>query len=875
MKLRAACVVVGFCSLLLSLVPLTVAQTTADTASALPRLVRFGATVKDLNGNPLTGVVGITFALYSEPTGGAALWLETQNVTADSNGHYTVLLGSTKPDGLPAELFTSEQARWVGVQVSGQAEQPRVLLVSAPYAFKAGDAETVGGLPPSAFVLANPAQPKTAGAAASSAATPKAAQSSAPPANPAVTGKGVAGYIPVWDTTSDIVDSVIFQKSAAIGIGTTAPAATLDVSGKADVRDTLTLVPKSTDNTLAVNGTTFKVSSTGKVTFITGQTFPGAGTITGVTTATGSGLSGGGTTGTLSLKVPSAGITNAMLANSKVTLNASAAGGLTVPGAMTLGDAYTIGLKTCSTGQVLQYSGTAWGCATIAGTGTITGVTAGADLTGGGTSGNVTLNLDTTKVPLLAAANTFTGNQTVNGNLSATGVVTGSSYQIGSNLFAYGSFVNQNAFLGFAGNTTTTGPFNTAAGYEALYANTTGGFNTADGTDALISNTTGGSNTATGAGALYHNTTGSNNTATGYNALASNNTGGPNDAFGYQALFSNTLGSGNVGLGYEALFSNVGDSSFDGWNNTAVGFFALYTNNDTSGIGGNAQYNVAVGRDALYSNTTGSENTASGASALYSNTTGYGNTADGASALGYNTTGNENTAVGFNSLESNSTGSDLTCVGYNTCSAAADGLSNATAIGAHARVGASNSLVLGGTGKWAVKVGIGTPTPSNVLTIAQGAGHPLSDGWDTFSSRRWKTNIETLPNALAKVQQLRGVSYDLKDSGKHEIGVIAEEVGAVVPELVSYEANGKDARGVDYSRLTALLIEATKEQQRQLREQQAELAKALRQIKQQQGLLRAQSSAMHSLEAEVREARRTLEKVKAQVAAQPALVAAK
>jgi len=126
------------------------------------------------------------------------------------------------------------------------------------------------------------------------------------------------------------------------------------------------------------------------------------------------------------------------------------------------------------------------------------------------------------------------------------------------------------------------------------------------------------------------------------------------------------------------------------------------------------------------------------------------------------------------------------------------------------------------------------------------------------------------------VEQLRGVSYDLKDSGKHEIGVIAEEVGKVVPEVVSYEENGKDARGVDYSRLTALLIEATKEQQREFRQQKAELAKALRQIKQQQDLLRAQGSAMRSLESELRATRQTLEKVKAQVAAtQPTLLATK
>jgi hypothetical protein len=124
-----------------------------------------------------------------------------------------------------------------------------------------------------------------------------------------------------------------------------------------------------------------------------------------------------------------------------------------------------------------------------------------------------------------------------------------------------------------------------------------------------------------------------------------------------------------------------------------------------------------------------------------------------------------------------------------------------------------------------VNVGIGTSTPSNILTIARGAGHPVSDSWETYSSRRWKTNIQTLSDALDKVTRLRGVSYNLKDGGKHEIGVIAEEVGAVVPEVVSYEANGKDASGVDYSRLTALLIEAVKQQRREIATLKAQLRK--------------------------------------------------
>jgi hypothetical protein len=120
----------------------TQTQVQTTNATIVPRLVRYGGVARDLNGKPLSGVVGVTFALYAEQAGGAALWMETQNVQADAGGHYTVLLGSTKAEGLPAELFASGQARWIGVQVEQEGEQARTLLVSAPYALKAGDAET-------------------------------------------------------------------------------------------------------------------------------------------------------------------------------------------------------------------------------------------------------------------------------------------------------------------------------------------------------------------------------------------------------------------------------------------------------------------------------------------------------------------------------------------------------------------------------------------------------------------------------------------------------------------------------------------------------------------------------------------------------------
>ena len=185
------------------------AQTT-PAGSALPRLVRFSGTAKDAAGNPVTGVAGITFALYAEQTGGAPLWTETQNVQAGAGGHYTALLGAAKSEGLPADLFTAEQAHWVGVSIEGQAEQPRILLVSAPYALKAGDAETLGGLPPSAFLLA--AAPSPGGHATES---PNASPAAASAVTPALGGTGTADYVPLWtDSSGDLGNSAMFQSGA-------------------------------------------------------------------------------------------------------------------------------------------------------------------------------------------------------------------------------------------------------------------------------------------------------------------------------------------------------------------------------------------------------------------------------------------------------------------------------------------------------------------------------------------------------------------------------------------------------------------------------------------------------------------------------------
>jgi len=213
----------------------------ADKA-AVPTLVKFSGQLKDGNGDPLTGIVGVTFALYAGEQGGAPLWLETQNVQPDQTGHYAVMLGSSSSAGLPAGLFASGEARWVGVQAQGQDEQPRVMLLSVPYAMKAADAATIGGLAPSAFVLAAPSNGKPMTVSTGT----EVASSTVPPTTSNVTtAGGTANTLPLWTTATNIQSSAVAQTgtgaTAKVGIGTTAPATTLDVKGASTLRGTLSL----------------------------------------------------------------------------------------------------------------------------------------------------------------------------------------------------------------------------------------------------------------------------------------------------------------------------------------------------------------------------------------------------------------------------------------------------------------------------------------------------------------------------------------------------------------------------------------------------------------------------------------------------------
>lgn len=490
-----------------------------QTASIVPTLVNFKGMLTDVNGKPLTGTVGVTFFLYKEAEGGAPLWMETQNVQPDKSGHYAVSLGATTSKGLPTDVFVSGEARWLGVQPDGQAEQPRVLLLSVPYALKAGDAETIGGLPPSAFVLAAPAGNPSANVS-TDAITTSGSVVPATTSNVTTTG-GTANTIPMFTTATNVQNSILTQT------GTT----TINVRGKLNLPALGTATATKGYNS-EPNDFVASVYNSGTATAVA-QTFQ-------------------------------------LQAEPFNNDNSTASGTLNLLyGSGTASPAET-GLKISNKGLITFATGQ-----TFPGTGTITALTAGTDLTGGGKSGSVTLNVDTTKVAQLKTANNFSGNQSITGNLSATGSVTG-----------------QTASFNASNSTQVVNVTQSGTGY-AISATSPGSF-------AIVGSAT---TTPTGAGVAGAS---AGSQGVGVFGSASSTSSGANamGVVGYSAspngygLYS--YATGNLGIGAYGRWNN-GSSTFSGYNDIGVwgdsskGLGVLGTSDNTFGLLGESFADTGTG----------------------------------------------------------------------------------------------------------------------------------------------------------------------------------------------------------------------------------------------------------------------------------------
>ena len=179
-------------------------------------------------------------------------------------------------------------------------------------------------------------------------------------------------------------------------------------------------------------------------------------------------------------------------------------------------------------------------------------------------------------------------------------------------------------------------------------------------------------------------------------------------AVGQQALESNTVAGANTAVGYQALNSfATGPAGFEQLGLCTAVGFQALAN-ATGGLA-----NSAFGYQALFNNTDGGGNTAIGTQALANNTTGNSNTANGTSALSSNTEGGNNTANGSGALSSNTTGNYNTGTGGNALTGNTTGNLN-TAVGLNAlanNTSGSTNTALG------VAAGANITTANNVIAI--------------------------------------------------------------------------------------------------------------------------------------------------------------
>ena len=443
--------------------------------------------------------------------------------------------------------------------------------------------------------------------------------------------------------------------------------------------------------------------------------------------------------------------------------------------------------------------------------------------------------------------NTTGSFNTVIGREAMTSNITGSfNTAIGTSSLGY-NIGDQNTAVGRGSlGRNTSGNYNTGIGDVALYANTTGVNNTALGLTALSVNTTGSNNTAIGAEANVTAVGLNNTTAIGYQASVSasntiqlGNTGVTNvktsgtitagtitypNTAGTSGYYLKTDGtgtatwaavSGGSGIPYTGATGAVNLGAYDlkvqgltiglgngaEGSNTAFGSNVLKNNISASGID-----NTAIGKEALYTNTSGSSNVGIGTVALFSNSTGGENSAFGMYSLYSNTTGAHNTGIGMHALQNNTTGNYNTAIGV-WANVGSSGLTNATAIGYNAQATTSNSVRLGDV---------------NVATIGGNVG------WTAASDVRIKKNITNTKYGLSTVMQLRPVEYNLISNDLKQVGFIAQEVKKLVPEVVTgKEGDLKKGEilGITYANLVPVLTKAIQEQQTIIDNQNKRLSK--------------------------------------------------
>jgi hypothetical protein len=375
---------------------------------------------------------------------------------------------------------------------------------------------------------------------------------------------------------------------------------------------------------------------------------------------------------------------------------------------------------------------------------------------------------------------------------------------------------DSNTLIGYkAGNAVTAGGSNTAVGYEALMTEDANGTNVAVGTGALRTQNAGAdaNNVAIGHTAGYNLTTGKLHTLVGAGAGLALTTGGSAAAVGYQSLYNSQDGGGNNAFGYRAGYNIT-----SGNRNIAIGeqgMYGLTTANDC----------IGMGQQSFYATCTGSSNIGMGYRSFFSATSGHSNVGIGHQTLEDLSSADESVAIGYRALPHVSVSDSNIGIGAKTGDGIrGTGLTNGTAnilIGREADTNAADtdySIVMG---VHAVAKGSSTGFISpNDGAVYQGNN---SSSWSTTSDRRIKKNIvdNTVGlDAINKVQ-VKNFEYRTEDEitevPSHarinkegvQLGVIAQEIQTILPDMVNEESTG--VLSVNPDNMTWYLVNAVQE----------------------------------------------------------------
>ena len=396
--------------------------------------------------------------------------------------------------------------------------------------------------------------------------------------------------------------------------------------------------------------------------------------------------------------------------------------------------------------------------------------------------------------------------------LHVAGAVNASQFNIGGNRVVAAS--GDNTFVGNGVGASNTGSGNSFFGRDAGLNNTTGSSNSFFGTSAGYRNTIGALNAFFGDNAGSSNETGNQNAFFGTSAGSNNKTGFDNAFFGAGAGINNTTGSSNSFFGFIAGLSNTTESnnifigaSSDGaagiTNAIAIGFKAKVTQSNSLVLGSISNVNGATADTNVGIGTTAP------AARLHIAVN------SGQILLGHAGCGAGHTGIGFGSTLSGCTNYSLLGNGTHTF------VNRPSGGGIFFRESNIDqvSIASGGAVTISQTLAVSTLGSAGSQTLCRNASNQIAD---CSSSVRYKERVAPFLGGLDLVRRLRPVSFTWRAGGQRDLGFVAEEVSEAEPLLVTHDEEG-EVEGVKYDRISAVLVNAVREQQGQIEEQRRQI----------------------------------------------------